>query len=134
MFRRSEIPAGTPPTRAPAGRPSALELVYVSIGMIVFIAIEIGASGSWSLITSPPWLDECLTLLVVNDPSFQHGLAAIRGGVENTPPAFFMMMWPVARLAGGFTPVELRLLDGLFIPLAGAAVYGTSSVPLRSPR
>ena len=116
---------GHPPRVERSGRVSLLELVVVFAGLVALVGLELAASGSWSLLTQAPWLDECLTHLVVNDPSFRHGLAAIRGGVENTPPAFFTVMWPVARIFGGLSPLALRVMDCAFILLACVAVYGT---------
>lgn len=114
-------------SRAPAvpAGPSARELSVVGVALAAAVILEVLLSGSAGLLTRIPWLDECLTLLVVNDPSFSHGVAAIRGGVDTTPPGFLTVMWPVARLFGGLTSLELRLFSGLFAIVACVAVYAT---------
>lgn len=112
---------GSPTHRGPTLR----EFVAVGAGLTAIVAADLVLSSCWGLLTQTPWLDECLTLLVLNDTSFAHGLAAIRGGVENTPPAFFMVVWPFARLFGHVTPLELRVLNCIFVLLACLAVYGS---------
>jgi hypothetical protein len=115
------LPGLTTADRGPRFR----EFMAVGAVLTTIVAADLVLSRCWGLLTQTPWLDECLTLLVLNDPSFAHGLAAIRGGVENTPPAFFMVVWPFARLLGHVTPLELRVLNCIFVLLACLAVYGS---------
>lgn len=113
-----------PRATEPSG-PPLRERCAVGAALLALFAMELSLTNSWGLLTQTPWLDECLTLLVVNDVSFSHGLAAIAGGVENTPPGFFALLWPIGRLIGGFAPVGLRALNCLFVVAGCVAVYAS---------
>ena len=113
-----------PRATEPSG-PPLRERCAVGAALLALFAMELTLTHSWGLLTQTPWLDECLTLLVVNDASFSHGLAAIAGGVENTPPGFFALLWPLGRLRGGFAPVELRALNCLFVVAGCVAVFSS---------
>ncbi len=71
------------------------------------------------------WLDECVSSLLLNDPSFRHMAAAIRGGVDTNGPAFYLVTWPLVHAFGATTVRELRLVTAGTMLLALAGIYAT---------
>lgn len=104
-------------------RQSVAETAIALVAAVALIALVVLASGTQVRIYHPMWLDECITALVANDPSAIHGLTAIRGGVENNPPTYYLILWPIVRLFGGLGTVGLRLYAGGCTALAIVGVY-----------
>jgi hypothetical protein len=79
------------------------------VALSALVVVEILSSGTINLLTHPLWLDECLTELIANDPSFTHAMQAIRAWrrsrrswisrlLQNRPRApsrFTSATWPV---------------------------------------
>ena len=85
----------------------------------------------------PFWSDEVLSWLIATDPSFDHGLAALAGGVDTNAPLLHLLFRALGQTLGS-SPVVFRLaalvamaatLAGLYLTLrrsvkAAAAAFG----------
>src|SRR3954470_2017342 len=111
----SEAARAKPPARG--------ELVACFVALSVLVILQILSSGTIHLLTHPLWLDECLTELIANDPSFTHAMQAIRGGVETNPPTFYLFLWPLGKLLGGWSATSLRLFAAGSMLLAMTGLY-----------
>ena len=91
MRSAREVPEFQSPMPNPSSqaRWAPAELALVATALLSVIALQLVVARPDHLLTRPPWLDECMTSMLVNDPSFRHVIAAVRGGVENNPPAFY---------------------------------------------
>jgi hypothetical protein len=112
--------ASTPP-RTLSGR----ELLVVVVGLAALTLVEIWVTGTQGVLTHPMWLDECVTSLILNDPSFRHMLSAIHGGVETNGPAFYLVGWPIVHALGHDTPPWLRAITAGMMVAALVGVYAT---------
>ncbi len=100
-----------------------IEAAVAGVALVVLISAVVLLSGAQSRLSHPMWLDECFAALLANDQSFRHMLSAIRGGVENNPPTFYVVLWPVARLFGGLDTVGLRVFSGLSMVVGLVGMY-----------
>ncbi len=68
------------------------------------------------------WLDECLTYLIASDPSLDHALGALAGGVDTNPPGVHVLL----RIVGGVfghTPGVYRVVMTVCTLLAAWGVH-----------
>jgi hypothetical protein len=108
-----------------ARAPSAPECLVVLLGFAMVVIGQLAATGSGALLWHPLWLDECLTQLIANDPSFRHAMAAVRAGADTNPPTRYVMLWPLAYLAGGISTTGVRIFAAVSMVLAIAGVFCT---------
>ncbi len=101
------------------------ETLLVIGGLAAITILEVVATRSAGIVSHPMWLDECVTSLLLNDPSFRHMAAAIHGGVDTNGPAFYVVTWPLVHVFGATTVSELRLVTAGMMLLALAGIYAT---------
>jgi hypothetical protein len=99
------------------------ELGLFAIILFAIILTQLALSRTFDLFTHPLWLDESITWLLTNDPSFAHAMAAVRGGVDTNPPTLYLVLWPLARLTGGLNEVGLRVVSLASVWLAVVGAY-----------
>jgi len=102
-----------------------IETLLVLVGLGAFTALELGATRTWGIVSHPMWLDECVTSLLLNDPSFRHMAGAIRGGVDTNGPAFYLVTWPLVHAFGATPVAELRLVTAGMMLVALTGIYAT---------
>ena len=102
-----------------------VEVVVFAIAFLALTFAQLTLSRTFNLFTHPLWLDETITWLIANDPSFSHAMNAIRGGVDTNPPALYFVLWPIARLTGGLNEVGLRVASLTSVWLAIVGAYAT---------
>jgi len=109
----------------PGSRAVLLEsgVAFVVLGAV--IAVVLLVSGTVSRVSHPLWLDESITALLANDPRFTHAVRAIRSGVENNPPTYYLFLWPITHVLGGLGAVGLRVFAGVSMVLALIGLYAT---------
>jgi hypothetical protein len=109
--------------------PSAWRLVRETLlvlgGLAALTTLEVAATRSTGLISHPMWLDECVSSLLLNDPSFRHMAAAIHGGVDTNGPAFYLVTWPLVHAFGATTVSEMRLVTAGMMLVALTGIYAT---------
>ena len=99
------------------------ETALAALAIVAFWMILLASTDGWMLFSRPLWLDEVLTYLVANDPSFFHAMAAVRHGVDANPPGLHATLWIVAKVGGGIGPVGLRAFALASVMLAMLGVY-----------
>lgn len=102
------------------------EPALAALAIVAFWMILLAAANGRMLFSRPLWLDEVLTYLVANDPSFFHAMAAVRHGVDANPPGLHATLWAIAKLGGGIGPVGLRTFALASVMLAMLGVYCTA--------
>jgi hypothetical protein len=110
------------PTAVGAGGP---EVVAMALVLLLGLTAALGLTGSWSVFTRHLWYDEGLTQEIVADPDLGHALAALMGGVETHPPAYYLALRGFAAIAGRANEVVLRSFAFLCTILALTGVYAT---------
>lgn len=113
----------TPPREGRVEGASGFELAAVAFGLVAIVALQLWATGSWSLLTRPFWLDEMYTHALVADPSARHALAALADGVETHPPALYVLQRAYTRLVGSTDEAALRSFGMLTMLLALVGLY-----------
>jgi len=101
------------------------ETLLVLGGLAALTALELVATRSTGLVSHPMWLDECVSNLLLNDPSFRHMAAAIHGGVDTNGPAFYLVTWPLVHAFGATTVSEMRLVTAGMMLVALTGIYAT---------
>ncbi len=102
---------------------SRVELTIAFTALALMNLVQMIGTRTTDLLSHPLWLDEVLTSVQANDPSFSHMLAAIRGGVETNPPTMYLLLWPIAKLFGPLGNTALRLLPMLCMLAALTMLY-----------
>lgn len=103
-------------------RPSQREAICVWIGamcLAIFAPILLAGSG---LLERAFWLDEVLTFWIASDPSLNHSLRALAGGVDTNPPALHLTLRWLGGLFG-HTPTVYRLVMMVSFGATLAGVY-----------
>jgi hypothetical protein len=99
----------------PADAPLRALRVPFTLAVIALLMMALAGPRWWDRAF---WLDECLTLLVASDPSLDHGLASLAGGVDTNPPVTHLLL-NIVGSAFGHTPLVYRAtMTGCFL-LAG---------------
>ena len=106
--------------------PRRREIPLAALAIAALWAAQLAAANGWMLFSRPLWLDEILTYLVANDPSFPHAMAAVRHGVDANPPGLHATLWLIANCVGGLGPVGLRCFSLSSVMLAMLGVYLTA--------
>jgi len=107
-------------------RPRLLqECLVVFAGLAAVVALQIWITRNGAVISHPMWLDECVSSLLLTDPSFRHVLSAIHGGVDTNGPAFYVMTWPVVHALGAASVSALRLITAAIMLVALTGTYAT---------
>lgn len=129
---RAQIGAANNSLTAPAASPA--ECVVVVVGLAMLVIGQLAATGTGPLLWHPLWLDECLTYVIANDPSFRHAMEAVRAGIDANPPTRYAVLWPLAHIAGGIGATGLRIFAAASMVLAIAGVYCTCQLFLERGR
>jgi hypothetical protein len=87
------------------------------------LIIQLLGTHQLDLFTHGLWLDETITWLISNDPSFLHAMSAIRGGVDTNPPTLYLLLWPLARALGGLNELGLHVVSFVSVTLPLAGLY-----------
>lgn len=100
-----------------------LLLFVAALALLIATLPLLGGDVLW---TRPLWLDElCCTVYPVSNASSPlqvvETIAQARG--DYAPPLLHLMVWSVAKLAGGVTPVMLRSISLVCVGLALLLVY-----------
>ncbi len=106
--------------------PRRREIPLAALAIAALWAAQLAAANGWMLFGRPLWLDEILTYLVANDPSFPHAMAAVRHGVDANPPGLHATLWLIANCVGGLGPIGLRAFSLSSVMLAMLGVYLTA--------
>lgn len=96
-------------------------VVFLSLGIALLPLV--GGSVLW---TRPLWLDElcCVSFVVADASSPAQIISTIaRARGDYAPPLLHLMVWPIARLAGGPTPVLLHTISLVCVSFALLLVY-----------
>jgi hypothetical protein len=109
-------------TARPVERLSAKEMLFLAIGLAVLIGAGAAANHPAVLLGRFFWLDECLTHLIVSDPSLGHSLQALRG-METHPPTGYLILRGLCGLQGSSDETAERLPSVLFTWLMLVTVY-----------
>jgi hypothetical protein len=98
-----------------------VELGSFALVLIVIALVQLFASRTFDLFGHALWLDEILTWLIANDGSLVHAMRGVHGGVETNPPTLYLLLWPIAKVAGGLNEVGLRVfsLASMLIAIIG---------------
>jgi hypothetical protein len=101
---------------------SLAEAAAALLGLTLLAAAQLIAARCTDLLSHPLWLDEVITARLVNDPSFTHMFKALASGVDTQPPVFYLLVWPIARVAGSLDNVALRAisLGSVLLGMVGA--------------
>ena|GEM_PF-3965640 len=103
-------------------RPSAREAVLVWIGALFVAVIAPVLLAGPGLLERAFWLDEVLTYWIASDPSLDHSMKALAGGVDTNPPALHLTLRVVGE-AFGHTPAVYRLAMMISFGAALAGVF-----------
>ena len=105
-------------------RANARELLIV-LGLVAVVSsVQIYfADPERRLLFRPLWLDECLTQMLANDPSFSHAMSALRSGVDTCPPTFYLLLRPLHWILGDLVTIDLRLFSAVMMGTAALGVY-----------
>lgn len=118
------IPPPPPPPPVPLTRREILAFV----GVLALGIAALPLAGGAVLWTRPLWFDElCCVAFVVSDASSPIELISMiaAGRGDYAPPLLHLIVWPIARLAGGVTPVLLHSISLVFVSLALVLLYFT---------
>jgi hypothetical protein len=99
------------------------EGVAFAATLTALFALQIGHAGAAALFDRPMWLDEIYTSTLVNDPNLVHSMQALAAGVETHPPGLYLLLRPLAWLAGGMNETVLRLSALASVGLALVGLY-----------
>ena len=97
-----------------------LAVVFAAIAVTILVLPLIGAGALW---TRPLWLDELVTTFLVSQRSPATMVALIARGGDWNPPLLHLILWPIARAAGGMPPALLRSVAVVFAALALLFTY-----------
>jgi len=103
-------------------RATARELtIFAGLTMIVVLS-QVLLLRSYFLASRPFWFDECLTALLASDPSFNHEMKALAGGVDTNTPGLYLMLRPM-RWLGLIDTDSLRFFSLAWVVVALTAFY-----------
>jgi hypothetical protein len=102
---------------------TAREAIVVFVAAICLMLVQLMPLRSLSMLARPLWLDECVTDLIVREPSMSKAYGELlAGGVDANPPAYYALMRSLAAV-GLHSPSMYRATALLCVAGALAGVY-----------
>lgn len=100
---------------------TGLEVVqaWLAAAAMLFAAFVIAGAYYFD---RPFWSDEVLSWLIASDPNFDHGMAALAGGVDTNAPLLHLLFRFVGSLFGA-TPIVYRLTCAAAMAAANVGLY-----------
>jgi hypothetical protein len=102
---------------------SAWEIVAAVMAILSLMAATIAANNPQVLLARLLGPDECVTAMIVSDPSVRHSIVAVKAGFETNPPVYHLLLREFCRCCGRITETSLRSFSAASAFVALLAVY-----------